>query len=48
MEKTASQGKYDDFAAELPDNDCRYAVFDFEYQKPNDEGVRNKICFIFW
>lgn len=29
---------------ELPDNDCRYAVYDFEFTK-GDEGKRNKICF---
>ena len=31
--------KYDDFAAGLPDDDCRYAVYDFDYQK-GDEGIR--------
>ena len=29
---------------ELPENDCRYAVYDFEFTK-GDEGKRNKICF---
>lgn len=48
VEKAQKEGKYEDFVAELPDTDCRYAVYDFEYQKSADEGVRNKICFIFW
>lgn len=38
---------YDDFVAQLPDNDCRYAVYDFEFEKPG-EGTRNKICFYVW
>jgi cofilin len=41
--KTAS---YDDFLKALPEKDCRFAVFDFEWQTP--EGQRNKIAFIQW
>ncbi|PJF19339.1 Actin depolymerizing factor [Paramicrosporidium saccamoebae] len=48
VEKSATEGKYDDFAAELPENDCRYAIFDFEYEKSPNEGKRSKICFIVW
>lgn len=33
---------------ELPEDDCRYAVYDFEYEKSPSEGIRNKICFIVW
>jgi cofilin len=40
--------KYDDFIAELPETDCRYAVYDFEYEKSPAEGMRNKICFVVW
>ncbi|CAL1401098.1 unnamed protein product [Linum trigynum] len=25
---------YDDFASSLPDNECRYGVFDFEFTTP--------------
>lgn len=39
---------YKDFVKQLPEDECRYAVFDFEYEKPGGEGIRNKICFIFW
>ncbi|KAJ1984035.1 cofilin [Dimargaris cristalligena] len=38
---------YDEFVAALPAQDCRYAVYDFEYEKPG-EGKRNKICFFVW
>jgi len=37
---------YETFIKELPPNDCRYAVFDFDYQADGRE--LNKIVFIFW
>jgi len=37
---------YDEFVKQLPANDCRYAVYDFEYDA--DGGVRNKILFVVW
>jgi cofilin len=37
---------YADFVKALPANDCRYAVFDFEYDA--DGGTRNKILFVVW
>lgn len=46
--KAESCDKYDDFLGELPENDCRYAIYDFEFEKSPGEGVRNKICFIVW
>ncbi|KAI3628568.1 cofilin [Malassezia furfur] len=45
--KTNESTNYDDFLAELPAAECRYAVYDFEYQK-GDEGMRNKIVFVTW
>jgi len=38
--------KYEDFVKILPANDCRYAVFDFEYEF--EGGQRNKILFVVW
>ena len=46
--KVESCDKYDEFLAELPEGDCRYAVYDFEFEKSPGEGTRNKICFIVW
>lgn len=46
--KVETCGKYEDFTGELPEDDCRYAVFDFEFEKSPGEGMRNKICFIVW
>mmetsp|Transcript_31080 Transcript_31080/g.88711 ORF Transcript_31080/g.88711 Transcript_31080/m.88711 type:complete len:139 (+) Transcript_31080:68-484(+) len=37
---------YDDFVGKLPENDCRYIVYDFEYDA--GEGKRNKILFVVW
>jgi len=45
--ESSSGATYDDFVASLPAEDCRYAIYDFEYEKPG-EGIRNKICFITW
>lgn len=38
---------YEEFVGHLPENECRYAVYDFHWQK-GDEGKRSKICFIHW
>ncbi|WFD34123.1 cofilin [Malassezia cuniculi] len=45
--KTSDSTNFDDFVTELPPTECRYAVYDFEYQK-GDEGTRNKIVFVSW
>lgn len=38
---------YDDFTASLPANECRYAVFDFDFV--TDENCqKSKIIFIAW
>lgn len=47
VSKTSESSDYDEFLAELPPTECRYAIYDFEYQK-GDEGKRNKICFYTW
>ena len=47
VDKTAPpSASYEDFVKALPANDCRYAVFDFEYSE--DGGQRNKILFVVW
>lgn len=44
--KAEANATYDDFVGKLPENDCRYVVFDFEYNA--GEGQRNKILFVVW
>merc|ERR1711974_509190 len=48
VEKVAGSSEtYDSFVSQLPQDDCRYAVYDFEFETP-DGGKRNKILFISW
>jgi cofilin len=48
VEKAVEKGEYSDFVDALPHDDCRYAVYDFEYQQSASEGQRSKICFFVW
>ncbi|KAI8374724.1 uncharacterized protein BYT42DRAFT_577411 [Radiomyces spectabilis] len=47
IDKTAESASYDDLLNEVPENEPRYIVFDFEFEK-SGEGMRNKIVFINW
>jgi len=45
-EKATSDKSYDDFVKNLPENDCRYAVFDMEFTA---QGMtKQKICLFVW
>lgn len=41
------QETYDDFTASLPADECRYAVFDFDFTT-NENCQKSKIFFIAW
>ena len=45
VEKTSDDSDYEAFLKDLPKDDCRYAVYDFEYEK---EGKRSRILFYSW
>lgn len=48
VEKTGSPAEnYEDFTASLPENDCRYAVYDFDFVTP-ENCQKSKIFFIAW
>ncbi|CAI0445242.1 unnamed protein product [Linum tenue] len=48
VDKVGGAGEsYDDLAASLPDDDCRYAVFDFDFVTV-DNCRKSKIFFIAW
>ncbi|KAK0242475.1 probable Cofilin [Armillaria ostoyae] len=47
VEKTSESPSYDDFVADLPEAECRWAIYDFEFEKEG-AGKRNKICFYSW
>jgi len=41
------QDSYDDFTASLPANECRYAVYDFDFTT-NENCQKSKIYFVAW
>ncbi|WOL18080.1 actin-depolymerizing factor [Canna indica] len=48
VEKTGAPGEnYDDFTAAMPENDCRYAVYDYDFVN-EDNCQKSKIFFIAW
>ncbi|KAG5352936.1 hypothetical protein C0989_011978 [Termitomyces sp. Mn162] len=47
VEKTSSSTDYDDFIADLPESECRWGIYDFEFEKEGG-GKRNKITFVSW
>jgi len=48
VEKTGpASAKWQEFVAALPQDDCRYGVFDFEFTV-EDGGAREKIVFVLW
>ncbi|OIT02265.1 PREDICTED: actin-depolymerizing factor-like [Nicotiana attenuata] len=48
VEKTGSSAEnFDDFTASLPENDCRYAVYDFDFVT-SENCQKSKIFFVHW
>jgi cofilin len=47
VKKASESQSYEDFLADLPEVECRWAVYDFEYEKEG-AGKRNKIVFYSW
>ncbi|CAL1712470.1 unnamed protein product [Somion occarium] len=45
--KTSSDNSYETFLADLPEAECRWAIYDFEFERPG-EGKRNKLLFVTW
>mmetsp|Transcript_2347 Transcript_2347/g.5405 ORF Transcript_2347/g.5405 Transcript_2347/m.5405 type:complete len:146 (-) Transcript_2347:112-549(-) len=40
------QAAWEEFAKTLPENDCRYCVYDFEYEM---QGIKkNRVIFLLW
>ncbi|KAI0030350.1 hypothetical protein K488DRAFT_87845 [Vararia minispora EC-137] len=44
--KKSDDSSYESFISDLPETECRWAVYDFEFEK--DGGKRNKITFFSW
>lgn len=47
VEKKSTSADYEEFVKDLPEYECRWAVYDFEFEKEG-AGKRNKICFFSW
>lgn len=48
VEKTGGAAEsFDDFMASLPENDCRYAIYDFDFVT-EENCQKSKIFFIAW
>ncbi len=48
LEKTGAPGaSYEDFTAQLPENDCRFGIYDFDFTT-EDNRQKSKIFFIAW
>lgn len=39
---------YEKFVEKLPENECKYAVYLFEYDIGKGEGIRSKLVFFTW
>jgi len=46
VHKTSSSSDYEDFLLDLPETECRWAVYDYEFD--NGEGKRNRLLFYSW
>jgi hypothetical protein len=44
---TSTDKDFEGFVGKLPERDCRWAVYDFEFNLGAD-GIRNKLAFIMW
>lgn len=47
MEKAVETCSYEDFVKQFPANDCRYSIFDFDYEL-GDSGQRTELVFVVW
>lgn len=48
MLKTSTDKDFDQFLENLPEKECRWAVYDFEFDLGSGEGKRNKLTFVGW
>jgi cofilin len=46
-ETETGEQAYEAFLNILPENECRWAIYDFEFEKM-EGGRRNKIIFVSW
>ncbi|GAA4704367.1 actin-binding ADF family protein [Streptomyces youssoufiensis] len=46
VEKVSSSAEYEDFIADLPETECRWGVYDFEYE--TEAGKQKELVFVSW
>ncbi|KAH9002546.1 hypothetical protein EDB86DRAFT_2847248 [Lactarius hatsudake] len=46
VEKESTAVDYEDFTKDLPETECRWAVYDLEFD--TEDGKRNKLVFVSW
>ncbi|KAF5828553.1 hypothetical protein DUNSADRAFT_17451, partial [Dunaliella salina] len=44
----ACGSSFDQFVAALPENECRYAIYDFAYNNADTNKTQNKLVFLHW
>ncbi|PAV17110.1 actin depolymerizing factor [Pyrrhoderma noxium] len=44
----SNQEFFEEFTSKLPSDEPRYGVFDFEFEKEDGSGKRNRIVFVNW
>ncbi|KAF8157885.1 hypothetical protein B0H34DRAFT_433270 [Crassisporium funariophilum] len=47
VDKKSKDTDYDTFIADLPETECRWAIYDFEFEKEG-AGIRQKLIFVSW
>lgn len=47
VDQTSESSDYDDFLGSLPEDEPRWAVYDFQYAAP-DGSVKSKLIFLSW
>ena len=47
VDKTSESDSWDEFIAEMPADDCRYALYDMDF-KTSDDRAANKLVMISW
>lgn len=48
VEDSGKLDSYDAFIERIPQDECRWAIFFFEVEKPDGGGLRNRPIFISW
>ncbi|CEI60121.1 hypothetical protein FVEN_g8090 [Fusarium venenatum] len=48
VDRTSESKDWDDFESDLPDNEPCFAVYNFEFEKTDGEGVDRKFIFVSW